>query len=67
MLTPFNSDGNDTLIGSGTSDTLISGTGLDMLIGGMGNETFVVNDAGDVVIVDANAANDARFEIRRMA
>ena len=50
-------DGNDTLIGGAGNDTLtggdgttrsIGGTGADSLDGGLGNDTYVVDNVGDV-------------------
>jgi Ca2+-binding RTX toxin-like protein len=47
------SSGNDllanTLIGTAGNDVLNGGTGADLLRGGLGNDTYVVDDAGDVV------------------
>jgi hypothetical protein len=41
--------GNDTLAGGTGDDTLDGGTGADLLKGGLGNDTYVVDNAGDVV------------------
>ncbi len=41
--------GNDTLAGGAGNDVLNGGTGADLLKGGLGNDTYVVDDAGDVV------------------
>jgi Ca2+-binding RTX toxin-like protein len=41
--------GNDTLIGGAGNDVLDGGTGADILRGGAGNDTYIVDDAGDVV------------------
>jgi Ca2+-binding RTX toxin-like protein len=41
--------GKDTLIGSAGDDTLDGGTGADVLRGGIGNDTYVVDNAGDIV------------------
>jgi len=50
-------DGNDTLKGAGGSDTLLGGdgtdtldggTGADDMDGGLGNDTYIVDNAGDV-------------------
>jgi trimeric autotransporter adhesin len=46
--TPFDS-GNDTLDG---------GSGADQMWGGKGNDTYFVDNAGDVVIENANEGND---------
>src|SRR5512134_1625418 len=56
-------DGDDTLIGTDASDLLEGGAGYDTLDGGFGADTMVggqdddiyhVDDAGDVVIEDAD-------------
>jgi hypothetical protein len=41
--------GNDTLVGGAGNDVLNGGTGADLLKGGLGNDSYVVDDAGDVV------------------
>lgn len=42
--------GNDTLYGAGGNDTLDGGAGADRLIGGVGDDTYLIDDAGDIVI-----------------
>jgi VCBS repeat-containing protein len=42
-------DGNDTLIGNAGNDVLDGGTGADNLQGGSGDDTYVVDNAGDIV------------------
>jgi uncharacterized delta-60 repeat protein len=42
-------DGADTLTGNGGADTLNGGAGADAMSGGLGNDTYVVDNAGDVV------------------
>jgi VCBS repeat-containing protein len=51
-------DGNDTLIGNAGIDTLNGGTGADNMQGGAGDDTYVVDEAGDVVTEAASAGND---------
>jgi Ca2+-binding RTX toxin-like protein len=41
-------DGADTLSGGGGSDILNGGLGADLLAGGTGDDTYYVDDAGDV-------------------
>lgn len=41
--------GNDTLSGNDGSDTLDGGTGIDSLTGGLGDDTYFVDEVGDVV------------------
>lgn len=42
--------GNDTLIGGDASDLLDGGLGIDSMTGGLGNDTYVVDNAADVVV-----------------
>ncbi|MBK8189668.1 MAG: calcium-binding protein [Vampirovibrionales bacterium] len=42
--------GNDILSGAAGNDTLNGGLGLDKLYGGLGNDTYVVDNAGDLVV-----------------
>ncbi|MBC7437025.1 MAG: putative Ig domain-containing protein, partial [Bdellovibrionales bacterium] len=42
--------GDDTLIGGDGDDTLNGGTGADYLVGGLGHNTYIVDNAGDVVV-----------------
>jgi VCBS repeat-containing protein len=51
-------DGNDTLIGNAGSDFLDGGTGADNMQGGMGDDTYVVDQAGDVVSEALNNGTD---------
>lgn len=41
--------GNDSLDGGLGADILDGGTGADQMSGGFGNDTFIVEDAGDIV------------------
>ena len=43
-------NGSDTLIGGGGSDTLDGGVQDDAMYGGVGSDTYIVRDAGDVVV-----------------
>jgi Ca2+-binding RTX toxin-like protein len=47
-----------TIVGTDGADKLISGAGDDRLEGGAGNDTYVVNNAGDVVVEAVNAGTD---------
>ncbi|MFZ3019434.1 MAG: VCBS domain-containing protein [Gallionella sp.] len=51
-------DGNDTLTGNSGNDTLNGGTGVDAMAGGLGNDTYVVDNAGDIVTEALNAGTD---------
>ncbi len=42
--------GNDSLTGNGGNDTLDGGSGADVMAGGAGNDSYTVDNAGDVVI-----------------
>jgi VCBS repeat-containing protein len=50
--------GNDTLLGGAGNDVLDGGSGADNLQGGVGNDTYIVDEAGDVVTEAANAGTD---------
>ena len=53
--------GNDTLIGNAGNDTLYGGTGIDGMIGGPGNDTYFVDNLGDVVVENPNEGIDAVY------
>ena len=42
-------DGNDTLVGLGGNDSLDGGAGADSMAGGVNNDTYFVDNSGDVV------------------
>ncbi|HEX8063294.1 MAG TPA: calcium-binding protein [Allosphingosinicella sp.] len=50
--------GNDTLIGFGGDDQLYGGAGADRTEGGLGNDFYTVDNAGDVVVENANEGAD---------
>lgn len=50
--------GNDTLIGGDGNDTLNGGTDADSMTGGTGNDTYVVDNVGDLVTEAANEGID---------
>ncbi|WP_311270532.1 calcium-binding protein [Sphingobium sp. WCS2017Hpa-17] len=54
----YGEGGNDELLGSRHGDYLDGGAGIDRMSGGGGDDTYVVDDAGDVVIEQANAGYD---------
>jgi Ca2+-binding RTX toxin-like protein len=49
--------GNDILTGTALKDTLNGGAGADIMRGGKGNDTYVVDNVGDVVIEGAGFIN----------
>ena len=49
---------NNTIVGNTGNNTLNGGTGADRMEGGAGNDTYVVDNAGDVVVEAANAGTD---------
>ncbi len=49
---------NDKLIGGSGNDKLDGGAGVDKLIGGLGNDTYTVDNAGDVVTEYENEGID---------
>jgi Ca2+-binding RTX toxin-like protein len=50
--------GINTLTGNSGDNTLDGGAGADVMAGGLGNDTYVVDDAGDVVTEAASAGTD---------
>ncbi|MBV1786782.1 cadherin-like domain-containing protein [Marinobacterium sp. D7] len=53
--------GNDTLIGNGGDDTLDGGSGADIMTGGAGNDIYIVDNADDKVIENANEGIDTIY------
>jgi Ca2+-binding RTX toxin-like protein len=49
---------NNHITGGSGSDTLFGGGGTDRLMGGLGDDTYIVDDASDVVLEAAGAGND---------
>ena len=51
-------DGADTLVGGAGLDKLTGGLGADLMIGGLGDDTYYVDDPGDVVVEAAGEGTD---------
>ena len=41
---------DNTIVGTAFSDIIDGGEGLDIMEGGLGNDTYIVDDAGDVIV-----------------
>ncbi|MFT3960568.1 calcium-binding protein [Propionivibrio sp.] len=50
--------GNDSLIAGAGNDRLDGGPGADTMDGGTGDDTYIVDNAGDAVVENANAGQD---------
>lgn len=51
--------GNDILSGLGGNDTLDGGAGADQLTGGIGNDSYIIDNAGDLVFESAGQGTDS--------
>ncbi|WP_194164561.1 cadherin domain-containing protein [Microvirga thermotolerans] len=49
---------SNIVVGNGGSNTLDGGAGADELRGGLGNDTYIVDDAGDLVVESADEGTD---------
>ncbi|WP_285719158.1 M10 family metallopeptidase, partial [Pelosinus sp. IPA-1] len=53
--------GNDTLIGNQADNILNGGAGADYMAGGLGNDTYVVDNVGDVVVENPGEGIDTVY------
>jgi uncharacterized protein (TIGR01370 family) len=53
--------GRDTLIGGGGADSLNGGSDADRMEGGTGSDSYLVDDAADVVVEHAGGGNDTVY------
>ncbi|MGI4718893.1 MAG: VCBS domain-containing protein [Janthinobacterium lividum] len=51
--------GNDNIAAGGGNDSIDGGLGADAMAGGTGNDSYVVDDAGDTVVENADEGIDA--------
>ncbi|MGL3609185.1 calcium-binding protein [Rhizobium sp. G187] len=54
----FGGAGNDLLSGGTGNDTLDGGTGSDIMTGGTGNDIYVIDEASDSIVENANDGTD---------
>jgi Ca2+-binding RTX toxin-like protein len=54
----YGDGGNDYLLAGNGADYLDGGSEIDTLIGGLGNDTYVVDNVGDVVTESSNSGTD---------
>lgn len=57
-LLRYTMQGNDTVVGSQFDDYLFGGTGVDIMLGGLGNDSYEIDNIGDVVIEKAGEGID---------
>ena len=63
----YGKDGNDTLTGGSANDYFDGGTGADRMTGGLGDDTYIVDDVGDIVVEGANGGTDTGDEFGELS
>jgi len=53
--------GVDTLVGGSGNDTLVSGSAVAVLVGGTGTNTFVINNAADIISEPVNSKSNVEM------
>ncbi|RFZ88058.1 calcium-binding protein [Shinella sp. WSJ-2] len=56
--TIFGGEGNDTLLGGADEDRFDGGSGIDQMEGGKGDDSYIVSEAGDVIVEKAGEGTD---------
>ena len=57
--TLYGGSGNDTLVGGTGDDVLNGGAGADRMSGGDGDDSYVIDNAADLVVEDGNDGTDS--------
>src|SRR5262245_14535130 len=66
-LQGYGNDLANKLVGNSGNNLLDGGAGVDIMRGGAGNDTYFVDNGGDVVVENAGEGNDAVFSTAHFA